>query len=366
MSVAISLCVLRSGPRPWTHGTDGDNATLLRDLEHARLRRLPVAARRRRRLRRPPRDGEGAGRVPAGHRGAVGDRRPRRDPRDGRRRSRRHHVVRDADERGDARRCELGDGGGGRHPARARHVRPAAAARVGLDVELFTDPACPFAFSAEPVRIRLRWHYAAGLRWTTRMIVLTREVGEAEKLAEGAPGLQRRYGMPIDPRPYPRPASSEPACRAVVAARLNAPDRAEALLRQLRVHVMQAGLLDDPALIDAAAARDPLPAARALDHKLGGPREQRRYTAPSYVIDGVAIPGFNPVEAYETAIANRAPDLPRRAKPASVGELLHWAGEPLATAEVALVMDLDREAARGALEPVARFVPAGADGYWTL
>lgn len=264
-----------------------------------------------------------------------------------------------------------------------------------LDVELFTDPACPFAFSAEPVRMRLRWHYGAGLRFTVRMIVLTREPGEAEKLAEGAPGLQRTYGMPIDPRPYPRPASSEPACRAVVAARLFAPDRAEALLRRLRVRVMQAGLLDDPALIaaaasdagldaaalaawcetdrvaaaleaDAAAARDPLPAARALDHKLGGPRAQRRYTAPSYVVDGVAIPGFNPVEAYETVIANRAPDLARTSEPASVEELLRWAGEPLATAEVALVLGVDRDAARAALAPVARFEPAGADGYWTL
>src|SRR3954469_15660052 len=124
-----------------------------------------------------------------------------------------------------------------------------------LDVELFTDPACPFAFSAEPARLRLRWHYGDGLRWRTTMIVLTREPGEADKLAEGAPGLQRRYGMPIDPRPYARPASSEPACRAFFAARLHAPERAEALLRRLRVRVMQNGLLDDPVLI-ATAARD--------------------------------------------------------------------------------------------------------------
>ena len=34
-----------------------------------------------------------------------------------------------------------------------------------LDVELFTDPACPFAFSAEPARRRLRWHYGDQLRW---------------------------------------------------------------------------------------------------------------------------------------------------------------------------------------------------------
>ena len=55
------------------------------------------------------------------------------------------------------------------------------------------------------------------------MIVLTLEPGEAERLAEGAPNLQRLYGMPIDPAPYARTASSEPACRAVVAARLHAP-----------------------------------------------------------------------------------------------------------------------------------------------
>jgi len=117
---------------------------------------------------------------------------------------------------------------------------------------------------------------------------------------------------------------------------------------------------------DIAAARDPLPAAHALDHKLGGPRHQRRYTAPSYVIDGYSIPGFSPVEAYEAAVANRAPNLPRRPQPESVQELLNWASEPLATAEVALVMQLDLDQARAALQSVAQFDPAGADGYWTL
>jgi predicted DsbA family dithiol-disulfide isomerase len=180
-----------------------------------------------------------------------------------------------------------------------------------LEITLFTDPACPFAFSAEPIRRRLRWHYGDQLVWRTRMIVLTLEPGEAERLAEGAPNLQRRFGMPIDPAPYARTASSEPACRAVVAARLHAPGSADALLRRLRVRVMQNGLLDDPELIgaaardigidpeeltdwcaqddveaalqdDIAAARNPAPAARLLDHKLGGPKGERRYTTPSY------------------------------------------------------------------------------------
>jgi 2-hydroxychromene-2-carboxylate isomerase len=270
-----------------------------------------------------------------------------------------------------------------------------------IEITLFTDPACPFAFSAEPLRWRLRWHYGERLRWRPRMIVLTLEPGEAEKLAEGARGLQRKFGMPIDPAPYARPVSSEPACRAVVAARLHAPAAEEPLLRRLRVRTMLGGLLDDPALIAAAAvdagldpalleewsateavrealradidaARSPLPAARALDHKLGGPREQRRYTAPSYElrrVDGgppFALPGFNPIEAYEAAIANLAPELPRRPKPETAQELLAWAGEPLATAEVTAVMQLEPAATRTALSRVARPSPAGADMYWSL
>jgi predicted DsbA family dithiol-disulfide isomerase len=268
-----------------------------------------------------------------------------------------------------------------------------------LAIEHFTDPACPFAFSAEPVRFRLRWHYGEQLEWQTRMIVLTLEPGEAEKLAEGAPGLQRRYGMPINPAPYLRAASSEPACRAVVATRLQAPAAEESLLRRLRVRVMVGGLLDDPELIaaaardvgidpdelrrwcatelvekalqaDIAASRSPSPAARALDHKLGGPAEERRYTAPSYELTNergqvFTLPGFNPVEAYETAVANLAPELVRRPKPATVEELLSWAGEPLATAEIAAVMRQNAQDVRAALSRVARPIPAGADMYWT-
>jgi hypothetical protein len=79
---------------------------------------------------------------------------------------------------------------------------------VTVEITHFTDPACPFAFSAEPARWRLRWHYGDGLRWRNRMIVLTLEPGEAQKLAQGAGGLQRRYGMPIVPSPAARPASS--------------------------------------------------------------------------------------------------------------------------------------------------------------
>ncbi|MDX6573004.1 MAG: hypothetical protein QOC86_2160 [Gaiellales bacterium] len=270
-----------------------------------------------------------------------------------------------------------------------------------LEITLYTDPACPFAFSAEPMRWQLRWHYGNQLGWRVRMIVLTLEPGEAAKLAHGAPTLQRLYGMPIHPAPYPRLASSEPACRSVVAARVHAPGREQALLRRLRVRVMAGGLLDDPELLegaardvgldpdelaawaagedverelqaDIAAAREPTEVARALDHKLGGPRSERRYTAPSYEFrrtdpaGAASVPGFSPIEAYDTAIANLAPELTRRPKPESVEELLGWAGEPLATAEIVAVTGLEPQKARAALSRVARAIPAGADCYWTI
>jgi 2-hydroxychromene-2-carboxylate isomerase len=270
-----------------------------------------------------------------------------------------------------------------------------------LEITHYTDPACPFAFSAEPIRLRLRWHYGDQLAWRNRMILLTLEPGHAERLAQGAPGLQRRYGMPIDPAPRRRPASSGPACQAVVAARLNAAATEEALLRRLRVQTMAGGLLDDPLLIaaaareagldpaqltgwcvtdevgealraDVAAARSPSPAARALDDKLGGPPDERRYTAPSYEIVNhetgarATIPGFNPIETYEAAIANLDPKLVRRPAPASLRDLLDWAGEPLATAEVAMIAQLDRAQARAELDRIARPIPAGADFYWWL
>jgi len=58
---------------------------------------------------------------------------------------------------------------------------------VSLAVTLFTDPACPFAFSAEPVRQRLRWHYGEQLTWQTRMVVVTAEPGERRSLPRARP-----------------------------------------------------------------------------------------------------------------------------------------------------------------------------------
>ena len=46
--------------------------------------------------------------------------------------------------------------------------------------------------------------------------------------------------------------------------------------------------------------------------------------------------------------------------------MLDWAGDPLATVEVATVMGIDTADARAVLAGRASFVPVGGDGYWSL
>jgi predicted DsbA family dithiol-disulfide isomerase len=273
----------------------------------------------------------------------------------------------------------------------------------------FTDPSCPYAFSAERQRLRLLWLYGAQIDWELHMVVLAEERPAdfpPERVSETRRALALEYGMPIDWRPVELGSSME-ACRAVVATRLHAPDREAALLRRLRVLNFTGLTLDDPAVIERAAtealiepeeirawtrdpavepalredmdaARSPSPASRAQDYKLGGPDEQRRYTCPSYELIRVSeppedwptasrvdLPGYRPVEAYETAIANIAPELTRRPDPEDVEDVLRWAGMPIATAEVAAVCDRDIADVRTELARVATYLPVGGDGYWT-
>lgn len=270
----------------------------------------------------------------------------------------------------------------------------------------FTDPACPWAFSAEPFRRRLDWLYGEQLEWIPRMVVLSHapedylEKGfDTARQAASFRRISRDYGMPIDTRERPRMTASEPACRAVVAARVHAPERAQQLLRCLRVHHFAGALLDAPETIAASArdagldpedvatwsgqvdaeleeymrlARHPSPAARVLDARLANWSGGRRYTCPSYEItrssDGVtiAVPGFQPFAAYDVVFANLVPGVERRDPPRSVEEVLAWAGTPLATQEVAEVCEITRAEAREALGRVATERHVGADGYWSL
>ncbi len=278
---------------------------------------------------------------------------------------------------------------------------------MAVAIEHFTDPTCPFAFSAERQRLRIAWLYGDGITWTTRLVVLSRTEDEIlargltlERLAASLARIQRLYGMPIATGQRERHVPSVAACRAVVATRRHDACAADALLRRLRVLQMGAlAPIDEPAAIaraareagvdpdalaawlaepasdaeleaDAALARSPAPAAVHLHHKLARNGDGWRYTCPSLRLTAggitLDVPGFQPVEACEVAIANLAPDLPRRADAASAAEVLAWAGMPLATAEVAAVRGIEPDEARAELGEVAAFEPVGADGYWTL
>jgi predicted DsbA family dithiol-disulfide isomerase len=277
-----------------------------------------------------------------------------------------------------------------------------------LVIRDFTDAACPFAFSAEPARLKLRWLYGDQIEWQPRMVVLSESPRDyedkgftPEKQSHALATIRERHGMPIDTRLRPRMMATVHACRAVVAARLRAPDREQALLRRLRIHAMAGELIDEPGVIaraareagiepmalfraeaddpavevalreDMAAARAPSAAALALDHKLAPAGELGfRYTCPSYEIERIGdsgwprfdIPGFQPVEVYEAAIANLAPELERRPLAESAAEVLRWAGEPLAAAEVAAIRGVPLAEAEEEL------AAAGAEqgGWWSL
>jgi hypothetical protein len=207
--------------------------------------------------------------------------------------------------------------------------------------------------------------------------------------------------MPIDTTPRDRVGATGPACRAVVAAQLHAPDKANALLRALYVRFFSEGFLDDPQLIAAAAgdagldgaevlrwsdgddvsstyadqtgrARHPSPEALAQDDRLAGWSGGRRYTCPSLEVrreaDGVSMsaPGFQPWQAYELLFGNLLPNAERRPDADTVSEVLDWAPYPLATAEVAQLRGISRDQAREELVAAgATEHPMGSDAFWT-
>ncbi len=278
-----------------------------------------------------------------------------------------------------------------------------------LTITEFNDPLCPFGWSSSPARQRLLWLFGDQIEWRLRMVGLSDSRDEATKkgftpamAAQGARRLSELHGMPMDTAERPHMAASTPACRAVVAVRLNAPGRDRAMFRRLQMRQFAGALLDDPETIEAAAldlgidpeelarwtespeteqalqedlraTRHPTPEAIAQSARLARWEGGWRYTCPSYEIvrdgDGarISVPGFQPLRAYEVAIANLAPGLTRRDDPESAEQVLDWAGEPLSTAEVAEVLGgIDLNEARQQLGRVATQEHVGFDGFWTL
>jgi 2-hydroxychromene-2-carboxylate isomerase len=249
-----------------------------------------------------------------------------------------------------------------------------------LDITHFTDPGCPWAYSAWPAHTTLRWRYGDQLRWRLVMIGLTEEA--AQYAARGytptrsALGYERfrRFSMPFQITPKPRLSATSPGCRAIVAARLAAPELEEAALRALQfAQFTTTGTLDDPDTLRSALARvegldaeavvgridDPevieayeadRAAARAA---AGSPTEFQgraantdgavRYTAPSLVFESadgrrLEAGGFQPLEAYDVVIANLDTTLERRPPADDPIEVLSAFPYALTTAEVAAMM----------------------------
>ena len=249
-----------------------------------------------------------------------------------------------------------------------------------IEVVHYTDPGCPWAYSAAPAHTTLRWRYGDGLHWRLVTIGLAEDASRYERRGYtparmAAANMRfRRFGMPLQIAPKPRVGATSPACRAVVATRLAAPELEDHALRALQfAQFTTTGLLDDPDTLRAALAEVEGLDAEAIVARIdapevweayesdraaartaaGSPTEAQgraansdgavRYTAPSLVFshgDGRTLEagGFQPIEGYDVVIANLDPGLPRREPATDAVAVLEAFPYPLATAEVAAVM----------------------------
>jgi 2-hydroxychromene-2-carboxylate isomerase len=254
---------------------------------------------------------------------------------------------------------------------------PVVAADV--DVIHFTDPSCPWAYSAEPFMRALEWRYGDALRWRTVMIGLSESTSGLERSGmtpesrlRGWKEYERRFGMPVLGRPRSRLIASGRACRAVKAAQRQGEAAGTAMLRAVRlawftstdladedaVLVRLAGEAPgvDPAAVESGLHDQAVEAAYQADRAearsalvWGAPAiaqeraavspDGARFTAPSLVFRAgnqqFVAGGWQPFEAYDLCVANLAPGIPRRGRPAPAELLRELPG--LTTAEVAEV-----------------------------
>jgi predicted DsbA family dithiol-disulfide isomerase len=286
-----------------------------------------------------------------------------------------------------------------------------------IEVTLYSDPACPWGYSAEPALRVLEWRYGDQLNWRLVLIGLAEDA--SRYTAYGFTPLRgalsqlhfRRYGMPFEPQPKERISATARACRAVIAARLNhAGDEWRAFRALQLANFTSSLLLDDDAQLaavlrtvpgleadaivsrlddlevtaayerDKAEARTAAGSAAELQGKTAASDGPVRFTAPSVTFERngqrLVAGGFQPVEAYDVLAANLDPELERRAAPETPKPLLEHFPGGLTTQEVAALMAqgndaLDRVAAEQALlELVAAGTatrqPLGDDALWQL
>ena len=249
-----------------------------------------------------------------------------------------------------------------------------------VEATLYTDPVCPWAYSASPALRVLEWRFGDQLAWRLVVIGLREEVTEAAarsydpaRSLHGHATFRQRYGMPFGLVPKPRQAATGRGCRAIVAARLLDPGSEWRVLRALQLaNFTSPLLLDDDELIrgalrassgvdadaivdrlddadvteayeaDRAEARTAAGTAAEAQDKTSTSDGPVRFTAPSVVFERdrrrLVAGGWQPILAYDVLLANLDPRLRRTSAPDSALPLLERFPDGLTTAEVAALL----------------------------
>jgi len=249
-----------------------------------------------------------------------------------------------------------------------------------IDVTLYTDPACPWAYSANPALRVLEWRFGDQLAWRLVVIGLREQVSDVAarsydpaRSLHGHTTFRQRYGMPYGLHPKPRQSATGRGCRAIVAARLLDPGSEWRVLRALQLANFTTPLLldDDELIRDALQAVPGVEADAIVDHlddpevaeayerdraeartATGTAAEAQgktstsdgpvRFTAPSLVLerDGrrFVAGGWQPLLAYDVLLANIDSELRRTPPPDSPIPLLERFPAGLTTAEIAALL----------------------------
>jgi 2-hydroxychromene-2-carboxylate isomerase len=264
-----------------------------------------------------------------------------------------------------------------------------------ITVTEYTDPGCPWAYSASPAFAALRWRYGAQLRWRLVMIGLAESAEQYAARGYTPAGIAkgnapfRAWGMPLALHVKARLSATARMCRAVVATRMRAPERERDAFRALQfaqfttplvmdddAAVREAlalvdgldvdaivGALDDPEVTAAYEAdRAESRTAEGTPTQFQGKHAQTdgpvRYTAPSLLMraDGLVLEagGFQSLDVYDVLVANLDPTLDRRDAPEDPLEALAAFPFGLTTAEVVEIMtpslvEPDRDGVEAAL-----------------
>jgi predicted DsbA family dithiol-disulfide isomerase len=234
---------------------------------------------------------------------------------------------------------------------------------MSVSARYYTDPACPWSWSAEPAVRKLMVEFGDNVSWTYVMGGIARDYtsspGGVDALLVHWLDVADKSGMPIDPRLWRDAAisSSYPACMAVKAAAEQAADAGYRYLRAVREGLMcfrrkldttealveearRAGLdverfridLGSHAIVEAFGAD--LEETRA-----GAPEGRERIPFPSVLFEG--RPAAHEFRSYDElrAAAERAGAVATGDPAPSVVDALRRFGT-MATAEVAAVCEL--------------------------